>query len=547
MNAARFILLLPLVLLAAAAQAAGDLDRYSKGGCGSRTAYAVLRYYGLETTLEETASIIDDEGATSLRALRALLHERGLYTVIEKFSGNIVTELCKIKPVNGRRLCIAACLEPGANRAHSIILAWDRYPHTLAWIDPNLAEVSMVAKADRLIATDMPLLVVSDRRIDYVPRHRRLTYAFLSLTLGLGLGMAASPVFIKGVFGRCRFAAGLPLACAFAVCTAAGNVSAAVPAEAADHRITGQLSLDLGEHKVGSRVKCTFTLTNNTDRTMSIEKIVSTYTCAAPSASMQEIPPNETVEITTEYSVSSLGFNASTLYVHLDDPIQPVVPLTIQCVGTQSVQLPRHLHVGTLSPGETIERRFVIRSPRDGQDMVREIRLLSKDLRVECDMLAKIETREWDLHQARIMVAAEEWTPGTRIMTAVGVIGIDDGGIEVHLGEIGVSGEILDAYYAEPSAVFLGDAIADRETLVEIALTRKSGIFGEVREIATSGACREVRIVSNDKEAGGKIMILTVIPDRIGYFVGSVSLDMADAQTPLVVKVAGKAGAPEVE
>jgi hypothetical protein len=109
-------------------------------------------------------------------------------------------------------------------------------------------------------------------------------------------------------------------------------------------------SHDYGRVLYGNSVKHQFVISNTGTQTLTIEKLHATCGCTRTMKGSSEIPPGGKTTLEAEFDTNGLrpGRKEKSIYVHSNDPIRPVVRLTLlaDVVRDMSVEPPslaRHL------------------------------------------------------------------------------------------------------------------------------------------------------------------------------------------------------------
>lgn len=113
-------------------------------------------------------------------------------------------------------------------------------------------------------------------------------------------------------------------------------VSTSIGCSAADNALVKQ-SLpadpylwDFGRRREGEVLRHTFVLTNNSQRVMNIGDINTSCGCTASEVKKKVITPGDTLEIETRFNTRGYSGDVKQyIYVHTDDPGQPLIRFTL--------------------------------------------------------------------------------------------------------------------------------------------------------------------------------------------------------------------------
>lgn len=112
---------------------------------------------------------------------------------------------------------------------------------------------------------------------------------------------------------------------------------------------------DYGTVYQGEKIPCVYRFKNAGTGNLIIEKVRSGCSCAAAIISSKKLLPGETGEIKVIfYTKGRQGKQSKTIYVHSNDPDEPIIKLKITgLIKTTVTTNPRTLSFGTVSKGET--------------------------------------------------------------------------------------------------------------------------------------------------------------------------------------------------
>ncbi len=109
-------------------------------------------------------------------------------------------------------------------------------------------------------------------------------------------------------------------------------------------------SHDYGRVLYGNSVKHQFVISNTGTQTLTIEKLHATCGCTRTVKGSSEIPPGGKTTLEAEFDTNGLrpGRKEKSIYVHSNDPIRPVVRLTlladvVRDISLEPPSLARHL------------------------------------------------------------------------------------------------------------------------------------------------------------------------------------------------------------
>jgi len=90
-------------------------------------------------------------------------------------------------------------------------------------------------------------------------------------------------------------------------------------------------SHDYGRVLYGNSVKHQFVISNTGTQTLVIDKLQATCGCTRTIKGASEIPPGEKTELEAEFDTRGLrpGRKEKSIYVHSNDPVRPIVRLTL--------------------------------------------------------------------------------------------------------------------------------------------------------------------------------------------------------------------------
>jgi len=124
-----------------------------------------------------------------------------------------------------------------------------------------------------------------------------------------------------------------------------------------------QDTFDFGTMYQEEEVCFSFAFRNAGQGTLKVEKVNSSCGCTAALPDKRELAPGEQGEIKITFRSGSMqGRVTKHVYVESNDPLRPRVTLTITGEIRREVEItPRGVFVGSIQPGETIERSVEIR------------------------------------------------------------------------------------------------------------------------------------------------------------------------------------------
>ncbi|MFA5411537.1 MAG: DUF1573 domain-containing protein [Candidatus Omnitrophota bacterium] len=94
---------------------------------------------------------------------------------------------------------------------------------------------------------------------------------------------------------------------------------------------TGPYFWDFGRLKEGEIVKHEFTLKNETAKTLVIKDVIASCGCTIPEVKKKSIPAGESTSIQVVFNSQGYsGLIQQYVYVHTDNPVQPVLSFTIK-------------------------------------------------------------------------------------------------------------------------------------------------------------------------------------------------------------------------
>lgn len=112
----------------------------------------------------------------------------------------------------------------------------------------------------------------------------------------------------------------------------------------------------------GAKVEHTFRFRNAGEAPLTVEKVRSSCGCTAALLSATLIPPGGTGEIRTTFDSGRFrGAVMKTIYLHVNDPVQPVAQFHLRgTVKPELVVEPEQVDLGRLAPGQAAEVRVTL-------------------------------------------------------------------------------------------------------------------------------------------------------------------------------------------
>ena len=129
-------------------------------------------------------------------------------------------------------------------------------------------------------------------------------------------------------------------------------------------RITPQTVL-LGSFPANREQSCEFTVFNNGDETLLLDKIKSTCGCAVGEATVSELKAGDSTTVTVKIVPESItGPFSKVLFIHSNDPSTPIASVSVSGVSMPLVTvLPQnYIYAGTLTEGEEWKQDFLLQT-----------------------------------------------------------------------------------------------------------------------------------------------------------------------------------------
>ncbi len=124
---------------------------------------------------------------------------------------------------------------------------------------------------------------------------------------------------------------------------------------------------DFGERDSSEVVSHVFTIKNEGDLTLEIARVRPSCGCTVARISRQEVPPGETTEITTEFSLKGRsGRQHKNIRVENNDPANQNFMLYLEGnIITELTIEPPHLYLGQISPSQIASQSVMVTSTRE--------------------------------------------------------------------------------------------------------------------------------------------------------------------------------------
>ena len=210
-------------------------------------------------------------------------------------------------------------------------------------------------------------------------------------------------------------------------------------------------TFDFGFLEEGKQVGHTFAYENKGSEEVVLSKVDTSCGCTQAFLSEEKhIPPGGKGELVVGFDgTGRQGGQSETVYVHSNDPISPIVQLTIGGV-VKPIRLAisaRSLHFGTVKRRDGAKREIVIRDPGDGSLAVNEVTCDSPSVKVS---LARNDKPDL------VYRVTADLKPGAPIGELKGKIKVSTNHPREPVVEIPVAADVIGDVEALPDQFFLG-------------------------------------------------------------------------------------------
>lgn len=121
---------------------------------------------------------------------------------------------------------------------------------------------------------------------------------------------------------------------------------------------------DFGQIYQNKKVEHIFTFKNEGDQVLSVDKVKTSCGCTAAVLSNKAVKPGETGEIGVTFNPAHrTGKQKKTIYVNSDDPVEPVVQLTIEAsVKVDLEASPDAVYFSQVKTGQSVTKEVALKN-----------------------------------------------------------------------------------------------------------------------------------------------------------------------------------------
>ena len=259
-----------------------------------------------------------------------------------------------------------------------------------------------------------------------------------------------------------------------------------------------ELVYNFGDARQQEIVVHEFKFKNAGDATLVISKIKPSCACTATLLSASDVPPGGKGVIKAEFPTELWRRErAVNIRVHSNDPLRPVVILTLQgtVAGRLSVS-PNHLYLGDITGQESIKKTIEIFDPGHGKLRIKQVTSASRHI------VTKILPQKKDGLSSKIRVTIEPGMPMGKIEERVIITTNDKQTPQV---EVLVNGTIHGEISLFPKSLFFGFVERGKPVGKEITVTKSGQSNLEILKIESASDLIITKVVTI--EEGTKYLV----------------------------------------